>query len=188
MKYRLLISLLAVWGLSACAYDIGHFTQVKGEGAVQSELGRWKEARVINLTVQNNEFSPMLIRVEAGQPYILKMLNLDDEVRAFKAPDFFDTIHYDLLQDRGRYYKTGYITSLVLEPNVPKEYYFIPIEPEQSESQSFRFDSTSYTIAIPPVHFSPVDLGAPTGAISVVPEGTFCRYLGGGEACPSAKK
>ncbi|WP_135081908.1 hypothetical protein [Terasakiella sp. SH-1] len=185
-KYLLSFILLNAFVITACSYDIGYFKEIQNEALLAEEIKRWSDAEVMNVRIENNHFSPMVMRFEAGKKYVLKLQNMDERTHSFRAPDFFDSIHFDLLVEEGRYYRMRYITSLVLRPLKVKEYYFIP-----TKADRYEFDSGNYAFAIPPLHLSflgPDKINATYGIINVTPEGEFCRLLGKSKGCEQGDK
>ena len=61
----------------------------------------WDNALTLNAKFLNGEFHPMVLYVESGRPYILRVRNLDRENHSLWAPDFLkqgvalDTIQMD---------------------------------------------------------------------------------------------
>lgn len=49
----------------------------------------WARVPDIELRVRNGEFSPMVMRLKQGRPYVLRIRNRDDKVLNFKAREFF---------------------------------------------------------------------------------------------------
>ena len=49
----------------------------------------FSEAKVIDIRVRNEEFTPMIVELTQNRPYILRVSNRDNEDRLFAARDFF---------------------------------------------------------------------------------------------------
>lgn len=49
-------------------------------------------AALVDVVVRDGEFTPMIVRLTKGHPYILRIRNRDEEVRVFNAPELFDNI------------------------------------------------------------------------------------------------
>ena len=49
----------------------------------------WARVPEIDIRIRNGEFSPMVVRMRQGWPYVLRIRNRDHETRTFRAPDFF---------------------------------------------------------------------------------------------------
>ena len=52
----------------------------------------WTKVPVVNLRVRHDEFSPMVIRLRQGWPYVFRIRNRDDEGHVFKAHEFFRNV------------------------------------------------------------------------------------------------
>jgi hypothetical protein len=48
----------------------------------------FSDAKVIDVRIRNEEFTPMIVELTRNRPYILRVSNRDDEARRFAAPDF----------------------------------------------------------------------------------------------------
>jgi hypothetical protein len=49
----------------------------------------WARVPEVNIRIRHGEFSPMILRLRQGWPYVLKIRNRDHEDRTIKAFDFF---------------------------------------------------------------------------------------------------
>ncbi len=80
--------------LGACAGPSGFSTL----GAVEcKQISKRAQAKInwarvpqVELRVRDGAFSPMVTHLKQGRPYILRIRNRDDEVRIFRAGDFFE--------------------------------------------------------------------------------------------------
>lgn len=52
----------------------------------------WTQVPEVNLRISHDEFSPMVLRLRQGWPYILRIRNRDDRGHSFFAPDFFSKV------------------------------------------------------------------------------------------------
>jgi hypothetical protein len=50
----------------------------------------WAKVPEVNIRIRNGEFSPMILRLRQGWPYVLRIRNRDHEARLFKAHDFLN--------------------------------------------------------------------------------------------------
>lgn len=48
----------------------------------------FSDAKVIDIRVRNEEYTPMIIELTQNRPYIIRIANRDDETRRFAAPSF----------------------------------------------------------------------------------------------------
>lgn len=86
--------MLAAGGLTACAATSGVSTFTAGDCKQISQRAEakinWARVPDVELAVRNGDFSPMVIRLKQGRPYVLRIRNRDDESRVFRAQDFFE--------------------------------------------------------------------------------------------------
>ncbi|NQV84557.1 MAG: hypothetical protein HQ494_12125 [Rhodospirillales bacterium] len=84
--------------LSACVSPFGVTERVFGcnEGdLVKTEAVKyinWTKVPVVNVRIRHDEFSPMVVRMRQGWPYVLRIRNRDNEAHSFKAYDFFKNV------------------------------------------------------------------------------------------------
>ncbi|NQU59571.1 MAG: hypothetical protein HQ512_00410 [Rhodospirillales bacterium] len=52
----------------------------------------WTRVPEVNVRIRNGEFSPMVIRLRQGWPYVLRIRNRDDTDQVFKAFKFFSKV------------------------------------------------------------------------------------------------
>jgi hypothetical protein len=50
----------------------------------------WTRVPEVNVRIRQDEFSPMIIRLRQGWPYVIRIRNRDDQV--FRAYDFFSKV------------------------------------------------------------------------------------------------
>ena len=88
--------LLAVFlFLSGCVFPQGVTQSFASCAEVDKEAVKrinWTKVPVVNVRVRHDEFSPMVIRLRQGWPYVLRIRNRDDEGHVFKAHDFFRNV------------------------------------------------------------------------------------------------
>ncbi len=51
----------------------------------------WTQVPEVNVRIRQDEFSPMVIRLRQGWPYVIRIRNRDDSFHVFKAYDFFSS-------------------------------------------------------------------------------------------------
>ncbi len=49
----------------------------------------WTKVPVVNVRIRQNEYSPMIIRLRQGWPYLIRIRNRDDYGHVFQADTFF---------------------------------------------------------------------------------------------------
>lgn len=84
---------IAVTALAGCAADSGVSTFAAADCKQISKRAEakinWARVPEIELRVRNGEYSPMVMSLKQGRPYVLRIRNRDDETRIFRARDFF---------------------------------------------------------------------------------------------------
>jgi hypothetical protein len=63
-------------------------------GGAQALLDQvnWSEAEVIEIRIRQGQFTPSLLRMRQGLPYILRVANADNTSRTFSASEFFNAV------------------------------------------------------------------------------------------------
>ncbi len=81
--------------LSACVSPAG----VTGFALSCSEVSEkavkrinWTQVPEVDLRIRHGEFSPMVVRLRQGWPYVFRIRNRDDRGHAFKAYNFFSNV------------------------------------------------------------------------------------------------
>lgn len=84
---------IAVTALAGCAADSGVSNFAAADCKQISKRAEakinWARVPEIELRVRNGEFSPMVTHLKQGRPYVIRIRNRDDEMRVFRARDFF---------------------------------------------------------------------------------------------------
>jgi len=81
--------------LSACVSPLGgtdfayNCPQVSAKAVKQIN---WAQVPEIDLRIRHSEFSPMVVRMRQGWPYIFRIRNRDDRGHVFRAHDFFTNV------------------------------------------------------------------------------------------------
>ena len=52
----------------------------------------WTQVPEINVRIRHDEFSPMVIRMRQGWPYVFRIRNRDNTGHTFRADDFFNKV------------------------------------------------------------------------------------------------
>jgi len=78
--------------LAGCTAPFG-VANIVGECATVDDKAvkyiNWARVPEVDIRIRNGEFSPMIVRMRQGWPYVLRIRNRDHEDRVFKAYDFF---------------------------------------------------------------------------------------------------
>ncbi|MBT7942857.1 MAG: hypothetical protein HN719_05825 [Alphaproteobacteria bacterium] len=91
-SFALLAVLLLV---SACVSPFGVTSSIYSCAEVNEKAVKhinWTKVPVVNVRIRHDEFSPMVIRLRQGWPYVFRIRNRDDEGHAFKAYEFFKNV------------------------------------------------------------------------------------------------
>jgi len=90
---KLSLAAACVLGLSACAANEGISSLGTTDCKMISDRAEakinWARVPEIELVVRDGAFTPMVTRMRQGRPYVLRIRNRDDEMRVFRAGDFF---------------------------------------------------------------------------------------------------
>lgn len=98
------------------------------EAAPAAAAVDWSLAFTRTLRVRQNEFTPLVLTLRTGQPYILRLENGDDAGRAFSAPDFFEAVAVKSLTPAGPGFEPGAALSAIdLPPGQTRELAFVPV-------------------------------------------------------------
>jgi len=92
---RLSLSLVFLGLLSGCTVLPGIASSALDCPTVDEKALKWVNwTRVpeVNVRIRNAEFSPMIIRLRQGWPYVLRIRNRDDTDQVFKSYDFFSHV------------------------------------------------------------------------------------------------
>lgn len=82
----LLSGCVAPWGVTGFALDC----PTVSEKAVKRI--NWTQVPEADLRIRHGEFSPMVVRMRQGWPYVFRIRNRDDVGHAFKSPGFFSNV------------------------------------------------------------------------------------------------
>lgn len=130
----LAVGLLALglpWGLSGCTYGTWHDafvpTDCDVETARRLDKAAWDEADVVSVRIRQGEYVPMLIELETGRPYILRLLNGDDDNHVFRSKEFFANVSMAGVARGADEMEHVCFTSLLVPPGKSTEMRFVPL-------------------------------------------------------------
>ncbi len=87
-------AMLAVAVLAACAAPTGVSSFNVAECKMLSSRAEakinWARVPERELRIRDGDFSPMVMRLKQGRPYVIRIRNRDDDTRVFRAPRFFE--------------------------------------------------------------------------------------------------
>jgi len=114
-------------GIGDAGQADGAATAAPAEAAAAAAAD-WSLAFTRTLRVRQNEFTPLVLTLRTGQPYILRLENGDDASRAFSAPDFFEAVAVKSLSPADSGFEPGAALSAIdLPPGQTRELAFVPV-------------------------------------------------------------
>ncbi|SCA57161.1 exported hypothetical protein [Candidatus Terasakiella magnetica] len=185
MKIRYALAMMAAVGLSACAerdvaynsvfvtdfgtykdaFDVRNHADASGEIA---EAAAWNDARNVTLTVRQNEFSPMIVHLKKDVPYVIKVVNKDQNSVSFNAGEFFENTSVDSINE-AMYEDETYparakpqLKSFVVPPKGERMVKLVPVLEGRYE-----FEDNAPGFFLPNFSFSPWSRAATMGTSGV---------------------
>lgn len=137
---RAIAALLLGFALAACDTMSGMGDWVTGDWTMSGgasceertaralETVDFAEARVVDVVVRNGEFSPMILRLTGGSPYVLRLRNRDDAGHTFSAPEFFEQTAVAAVAVGNDIIDEACFTSVDLEPLQTVEMQLVPLK------------------------------------------------------------
>ena len=90
------------------------------------EAADWEAAKTVEIRIRQNEFSPTIIRLRQGEPYIMLVENRDDITHMLVAEEFFKTVAIHKILSQTLEISKVNLIGLHLNPGEIKEIHFIP--------------------------------------------------------------
>jgi hypothetical protein len=141
----------------------GKFQDTAGEALSQV---MWDEAKVITLTHKDGEFTPMIVDMQKGKPYILKVINEEDSTVSFRAPEFFNNVSVSKISGTGYYtdavpeLENPLLVSFIVAPLGEREVRLVPLN-----EGSFQFENAFPSLSIMEFQFAPFSRAATMGTV-----------------------
>lgn len=88
----------------------------------------WSAAETIAVTVSEFRFSPEVIRLKQGQPYVLRLTNAGVAAHRFVAPEFFRAVAVRRLRYSDAEAGFPVLEAVALDPDETKVLYFLPVK------------------------------------------------------------
>ncbi len=132
MKFAVPFFTMAALILSACATNDGVVPQTAG--ACVSDAGKqtagvdWGKAGIIDLKIENDQFSPLTIDLYKGQAYVLRISNKEKSLGGFEARDFFRSIALAGLTVGGKDYGTPCVSAVHIASQGKAELRFVAVQ------------------------------------------------------------
>ena len=92
------------------------------------EAADWNTATVIDMTLFDNHFTPMLLSLKKGAPYVLKITNKEKHPRLLVGEEFLGTLAVNGASGNDEVTKSTVMETVYLDPQEPREIRFIPME------------------------------------------------------------
>lgn len=131
MKIAIPFFAVAALILSACATNDGVVPQTAGacvsDTSKQTAGVDWGKAGIIELKIENDQFSPLTINLNKGQAYVLRISNKEKFLRGFEARDFFRSIALAGLTIGGKDYATPCVNTVNIAPQGTAELRFVTV-------------------------------------------------------------
>ncbi len=93
------------------------------------EAANWDTAQTVTIELAEYAFTPKEITLEAGQPYILELVNKGEVKHEFTAGDFFRTVATRKAETSESEVKVQYFTEIEVFAGKSVELYLIPLIP-----------------------------------------------------------
>jgi len=88
----------------------------------------WTQVPEVNVRIRHDEFSPMIVRLRQGWPYIMRIRNRDDKSHIFKAYDFFSKTAVIQASIDGEVFSNNCFGTVVLPPRKTVEMRLVAME------------------------------------------------------------
>jgi len=125
------------------------------------EAADWGAAKTLEIRIRQNEFSPTIIRLRQGEPYIMLVENRDDIAHMLVAKEFFKTVAIRKILSQTLEISKVNLIGLHLSPGEVKEVHFIPARDGWFDFEGGKGPGIFATDYI----FSPLSRGAIKGMI-----------------------
>jgi hypothetical protein len=125
------------------------------------EAADWAAAKTLEIRIRQNEFSPTIIRLRQGEPYIMLVENRDDIAHMLVAKEFFKTVAIRKILSQTLEISKVNLIGLHLSPGEVKEVHFIPARDGWFDFEGGKGPGIFATDYI----FSPLSRGAIKGMI-----------------------
>ncbi len=76
----------------------------------------WAQVPEVNVRIRHDEFSPMVLRLRQGWPYVMRIRNRDHRTHYIRAYDFFSNVAVIQASVGGRVFDSNCFGVLVLPP------------------------------------------------------------------------
>ncbi len=129
---NLAIAALAT-ALSACAVQPSKDSakwSVEAPESYQAAVSNadWNSATVIDVNLFDDQFTPMLLTLSKGQPYVLRLTNKDPYQRSLVGSNFLDSMAIAGVSGADEITKASVVRSVTLTPGETREIKAIPMK------------------------------------------------------------
>ena len=132
--FKFLAAAALSMAVSACAVQSASQDTIKEfdstPAAYQSAVKSvdWNAAKVIDITLFDNHFTPMLLNLKKGAPYVLRITNKEPGTRLVVGSDFLDSLAIHSVSGAEEITETSVVRSLSLQPQQPRVIKAIPMK------------------------------------------------------------
>lgn len=99
------------------------------DGAALVQAADWDTSEELTIDLAEFSFTPSAITLTAGQPYVIKVVNVGDVKHEFTAEDFFGSIAFRKAEDASGEFKGPAPREVEVFAGAEIEMYLIPTEP-----------------------------------------------------------
>ncbi len=120
----------------------------------------WETAKTVVIDMRQNSFTPAVVRLTQGQPYILVLENRDDVTHVFAAKEFFRTTAVRQIVTDDKETPVHRLSTVSVLPSEIKEVYLVPLR-----DGWFSFEGADPGLNIAGISLSPFSRGAIHGMV-----------------------
>ena len=118
-RWALFPAMLIVLG--ACSFSMPAFVTSNVLGCAQVDqkalkFVNWTQVPEVNVRIRHDEFSPMVLRLRQGWPYVMRIRNRDQYTHYIQAYEFFSNVAVIRASVGGRVFDNNCFGVLVLPP------------------------------------------------------------------------
>ena len=158
--WRAMVIVALAFAISACAatysgVETWKFDRCLEDGAEMVQSADWSTAEVIDILAGNVTFTPMLIRLKPGEPYVFRFANEEAASHVFQARDFLKAVALKSVLVGDQEIGGGCITAVWIAPHGTAEIAFVA-----GEAGEYEFVDSNFLLEY-------VDAGFASGTIVV---------------------
>ena len=160
---RFLSVIVFLTALTACAGGIFptyfHDDAVDKPGEIAAAAD-WDKAQTIVIDMRQNTFTPAVVHLNQGRPYVLVLENRDDVTHLFAAKEFFRTTAIQKIVSDDEEEQVHRLSTVKVGPGEVKEVYLIPLR-----DGWYPFEGADPGFSVAGISLSPFSRGAIQGMV-----------------------